>query len=147
MEILASLLQFWDHEQSGIASKIVASATYDILKKNINFKPLFQRIGKMFKSDEQAEAFVKEVCERKSTGALGHDVGALFKEVTGEQQAPAELFGQLSEWARENLDSIKNLNNLSAAKSSGFLIGSQQAGRDINMIQGNYYSNPEKNED
>ncbi|TCC88657.1 hypothetical protein EZ428_18645 [Pedobacter frigiditerrae] len=146
MEILTSLLQFWDSEHTGIISKIVASASYDTLKKHVDFKPLFIKIGKMFSTPEKAETFVKEICERQGTGSLGQDINKLYTEVSGDQ-APSDLFPILSDWAKENLQNIKNINNFSASKTSGFVIGSQTAGRDINMIQGNYYANPENNED
>lgn len=145
MEILTSLLQFWDSEHAGIISKIVASASYDTLKKHIDFKPLFSKIGKMFSSPEKAETFVKEICERKGTGSLGHDINTLYKEISGEQP-PSDLFPILSDWAKENVQNIKNISEFSASQTSGFVIGSQTAGRDINMIQGNYYANQQKDE-
>lgn len=146
MDILTSLLQFWDSQYTGILSSIAASASYDFLKKQINFKPLIGKISKMFKTPHEAEVFVKEMCEREGTGALGQDIDLLFKEVNGGQ-VPTDLLSILSEWAKENLNNFKNLNNISASDTSGFVIGSQIAGRDINMIQGNYYANSGKDED
>ena len=126
--------------------KKISPWPYDTLKKHIDFKPLFSKIGKMFSSTEKAETFVKEICERKGTGSLGHDINKLYTEISGEQ-APPDLFPILSDWAKENVQNIKNISEFSASQISGFVIGSQTAGRDINMIQGNYYANPQKDED
>nr|WP_314494553.1 hypothetical protein [uncultured Chryseobacterium sp.] len=143
--IFDSIVDFLITEKAGIASKMLASASYDILKANLPFKSLKQRIGNMFKTERDADTFLKELCEKPATDSYQKDVANVYLETTGIV-APDNLVTLLEEWVKENRQSIENVNNIQISNSSGFNIGVQNAKKDIINIQGDYHSKNETNE-
>jgi GTP-sensing pleiotropic transcriptional regulator CodY len=143
--IFDSIVDFLITEKAGIASKVLASATYDVLKTNLPFNSLKQKIGNMFKKERDADTFIKELCEKPATDSYQKDVANVYLETTGIV-APDNLVALLEEWIKENRQSIENINNIQISNSSGFNIGVQNAKKDIINIQGDYYSKNETNE-
>jgi hypothetical protein len=143
--IFDSIVDFLITEKAGIASKVLASASYDILKANLPFKSLKQRIGNMFKTERDADTFLKELCEKPAVDSYQNDIAAVYLTTTGTV-APDNLVTLLEEWIKENRQSIENVNNIQISNSSGFNIGVQNAKKDIINIQGDYYSKNETNE-
>jgi GTP-sensing pleiotropic transcriptional regulator CodY len=143
--IFDSIVDFLIAEKAGIASKVLASATYDMLKSNLPFNSLKQKIGSMFKKERDADTFIKELCEKPASDSYQKDVANVYLETTGNV-APDNLVAILEEWVKENRQSIENINNVQISNSSGFNIGVQNAQKDIINIQGDYYSKDETNE-
>lgn len=143
--IFDSIVDFLITEKAGIASKVLASATYDVLKTNLPFNSLKQKIGNIFKKERDADTFIKELCEKPATDSYQKDVANIYLETTGIV-APDNLVALLEEWIKENRQSIENINNIQISNSSGFNIGVQNAKKDIINIQGDYYSKNETNE-
>ncbi|MCT3991086.1 hypothetical protein HZQ23_08165 [Elizabethkingia anophelis] len=143
--IFESVVTFLLAEKAGIASKVLASATYDILKKSLNFSALKMKIRNMFKSDSETQQFIDGLCETPATNNYHNDVTGLYSATTGNV-APENLIFLLEEWIKENKESIEDINNIQISNSSGFNIGVQNAKRDIINIQGDYYSKEETNE-
>lgn len=137
MTIFGAIVAFLVQEKAGIASKVIASATYDFLKKNLNFNGLKSKIGGLFKSEKDSDKFIEQLCEKPVSDNFNNDIIALYSNVTGNT-APESLLKLIEEWIKENKESIENINNIQISNSSGFNIGVQNARRDIINIQGDY---------
>jgi len=146
MSLLSELWNFLDAEKAGIASKVLASASYDFLKKRLNFSSLKEKIGAFFRKPAEAEKFLEQVCTRQVTNDVTSDVSKLYKEITGNA-IPENLMPFLKEWLSENAVEIQNINTVTISQSSGINIGVQSAARDIINVQGDYNVNPKVNED
>lgn len=143
--ILAVIYKFLDNHKEDIASKIIASASYDMLKKGLDFKALKQRFGNLFKNDEQADQFVQELCEKKVDDATSPDsaVKEIFERITGEN-FQYEVLEAVKEWLTANSEQIKQLNTITISNSTGFNIGVQNAQGGIFNIQGDYNVDSQK---
>lgn len=137
MTIFGAIVAFLIKEKAGIASKVIASATYDFLKKTLNFNDLKIKIGNLFKTEKDTEIFIESLCEKPATENFGNDVATLYSNITGNK-APNELLSLIENWVKENKQSIENINNIQITNSSGFNIGVQNAKRDIINVQGDY---------
>lgn len=148
MSILSTLIEFLDAEKAGIASKIIASASYDILKKNINFNGLKSKIKHFFKKDTNTDKFIETLCssENVNTNDPETSVKTLYKSITNEE-IPGGLYKAINEWLTENLDQFSTINIGTVSQSSGFNIGVQNANNDIINVQGNYTVNPKKTDE
>ena len=58
--ILVATCAFLLENKAAIASSIIASASYETIKKTLNLSGLKSRIAKFFISDEQIEEYVKK---------------------------------------------------------------------------------------
>lgn len=146
--LFAALASFFMHHKGDIASKMVASAGYDILKKSLNFKGLVTKIKDYFKKEEQADQFIEEVCNQQIQEKEDPQVAlrATYEKVTGET-FPPELLQELKTWFEENREAMEQTANVSFNNSSGFNIGAQQAKGNIYNIQGDYNNRNERKED
>ncbi len=141
--IFAALAAFFLNHGADIAGKMVASAGYDILKGTA--KGLTSHIKGFFSSEKQAESFVEEICTRENEEGADPKltVEKLYQQLTGNS-SPAELLNTMKEWFEENRETLSQSVTASFNNTSGFNIGAQQAGGNINNIAGDYIHNDGK---
>ncbi len=147
--LFTALTTFFTDHGGDIASKMAASAGYDILKNALNFKGLAGKIKGFFKKDDQAEKFIKEVCNRQIEKSDDPQsmLSSTYHDVTGETEAlPDGLLQELKAWFEENKTKIAEVNNVSFKDTTGFNVGVQKAKGNIFNIQGNYNAGNGKNE-
>lgn len=146
--LFAALCTFFIDHSGDIASKMVASAGYDILKNTLNFKELTGKIKGFFKKDEQAEKFIEQVCNRQISKDEDPEqmLYSTFENVTGEAFPPA-LLEELKSWFEKNKEAIIQTTNISFTNTTGFNVGTQQAKGNIYNIQGDFNSENGKKED
>lgn len=146
--LFAALADFFEHHKGDIASKMAASAGYDILKKSLNFKGLAAKIKGYFKKEEQADQFIEQVCNQPVQE--GEDPQAAlrktYEKFTGEI-FPSEFLQDLKTWFADNREAIQQTTTVSFSHSSGFNIGAQQAKGNIYNVQGDYNKGNERKED
>ncbi|WEA00709.1 hypothetical protein [Mucilaginibacter sp. SJ] len=138
--ILAGLYAFLDVHKEDIASKIIASASYDILKKSLDFSALKRKLGSFFKKENDSENFVEALCNKQITAdaEITQEVKQVYEEISG-QKFDDQILKVVNEWLSDSKGAIENLNIVNnTGNSGGFNIGSQNAGRNIFNIQGDY---------
>lgn len=137
--IFSSLCAFLMAEKAGIASKVIASATYDGLKKVLDFSTLKSRISKFFKKEEDADKYIETICntESKNSSKPFRDVEDCYGEVSGESYNE-ELYNEVKKWIEENQEQITKVSKMEFENEKGFNIGVQNAGKNIFNIQGDY---------
>lgn len=142
--LFSALAAFFLHHKGDIASKMVASGGYDMLKKSLDLGGLSSKIKRFFKKDDQADQFVKELCNQPLPGATTPEqaIRDVYKSVTGESQ-PDGLFAELGSWFQENGDALLQAVTATQQNTSGFNIGGQQAKGNIYNVQGDYNVNQE----
>lgn len=137
--IFSSLCAFILAHKADIATKVIASATYDGLKKVLDFSSLKSKISKFFKKDEDAEKYLEKICnsESKNSAKPYRDVEDSFEEISGEK-FNNELYDEIKKWIEENQGQISNVSKMEFKNEGGFNIGIQNAGKNIYNIQGDY---------
>lgn len=137
--IFSSICAFLLANKTAIATKVIASATYDGLKKVLDFSSLKNRIKKFFKKDEDAEKYIETICNTQSKNEAKpyRDIEDSFEELTGEK-FDNELFNEIKNWIEENQGQISNVSKMEFQNEGGFNIGIQNAGKNIFNIQGDY---------
>lgn len=137
--IFSTVCAFLLAHKADIASKVIASATYDGLKKVLDFSTLKKRISKFFKKDEDAEKYLETICntESKNVAKPYRDIEDSFEELTGEI-FDNELYSEIKNWVEENQGQISNVSKMEFKNEGGFNIGIQNAGKNIFNIQGDY---------
>ncbi len=137
--IFSSICTFLLANKAAIASKVIASATYDGLKKVLDFSSLKNKIKRFFKKDEDAEKYIELICNIKSKNEAKpyRDIEDSFEELTGEK-FDKELFHEIKNWIEENQGQISNVSKMEFKNEGGFNIGIQNAGKNIFNIQGDY---------
>jgi|GEM_PF-941883 len=146
--LFAALCTFFINHSGDIASKMVASAGYDILKSTLNFKGLTGKIKDFFKEDEQAEKFIEQICNRQIQEEEDPEkmLHSTFENVTGEAFPPA-LLEELKSWFEKNKEAIVQTTNINFTNTTGFNVGTQQAKGSIYNIQGDFNSENGRKED
>jgi hypothetical protein len=142
--LLATLYAFLVAHHEDIASKVIASASYDILKKSLNFGALKTKLQGYFRKDQDNEKFVETLCEQKmTTGGSADETVKKAYESIAEQPFDEKILTLINDWLSENKEAIQNLTVVNNTNNSGgFNIGSQSAGSNIYNIQGDF--KPEK---
>lgn len=146
--ILSSIYDFFIAHDGDIASKILASAGYDVLKNSVDFKSLKDKIKKFFKKDEDVDRFISSL----ATSTLNANVKP-EEAVKAEYEKIAmkpfddEILESVKTWLGDNKEQIKTINIVTISNSSGFNIGVQTAGRDVVNIAGNYTITPKPDGD
>lgn len=137
--IFSSICAFLLANKADIASKVIASATYDGLKKVLDFSSLKSRISKFFKKEEDAEKYLETICnaESKNSAKPYRDIEDSFEEITGDK-FDNELYNEIKNWVEENQGQISNVSKMEFKNEGGFNIGIQNAGKNIFNIQGDY---------
>lgn len=138
--ILAWLYTFLNAHKEDIASKVIASATYDGLKKTLDFSALKKKLGAFFSKEEDSEKFIETICnESIADDASTNDAMKQAYEKISGHQFNDQIMSSIKEWLSENDVALQNLNVVSnTGNSGGFNIGSQKAGHNIYNIQGDY---------
>lgn len=136
--ILLATCAFLLENKAAIASSIIASASYETIKKALNFSGLKKRIAKFFICDEQIEEYLKEICEKESKNPHkpARDIEDLYEDITGDKYN-SELFEEIKSWIKENEETISKT-TMNFENESGFNIGVQNAGKNIINIKGDY---------
>ncbi|CAN5585832.1 hypothetical protein BH10BAC2_BH10BAC2_11260 [soil metagenome] len=146
--LFAALADFFEHHKGDIASKMAASAGYDILKKSLNFKGLAAKIKGYFKKEEQVDQFIEQVCNQPIQE--GEDpqtaIRTTYEKFTGDP-FPPELMKDLKIWFADNREAIQQTTTVTFSQTSGFNIGAQQAKGNIYNVQGDYNKGNEPKED
>lgn len=139
--IFSSLCTFLLAEKAGIASKVIASATYDGLKKVLDFSTLKNRISNFFQKEEDTDKYIEIICntESKNTSKPFRDVEDSYEEISGKP-FNEELYNEVKKWIEENQEQITNVSKMEFKNEKGFNIGIQNAGKNIFNIQGDYKS-------
>jgi hypothetical protein len=146
--LFAALADFFEHHKGDIASKMAASAGYDILKQSLNFKDLAGKIKGYFKKEEQADQFIEQVCSQPiQEGEDPQEVLSKTYEKFAGELFPPELLQDLKTWFADNREAIHQTTTVSFNHSSGFNIGAQQAKGNIYNVQGDYNNGNERKED
>ncbi|RZL51068.1 MAG: hypothetical protein EOP00_01125 [Pedobacter sp.] len=137
--IFSSVCAFLLAHKADIASKVIASATYDGLKKVLDFSSLRSRISKFFKKEEDAEKYLETICNAKSKNIAKpyRDIEDSFEELTSEK-FDGELYNEIKNWVEKNQVQISNVSKMEFKNEGGFNIGIQNAGKNIFNIQGDY---------
>lgn len=146
--LFAALSEFLTEHKGDIASKMAASAGYDILKKSLDFKGLATKIKCYFKKPEQPEQFIEQVCNQPIQESEDPETSlrTAYEKFTGET-FPPQLLQDLKTWFKDNSEAIQQTTIVSFNKSSGFNIGAQQAKGNIYNVQGDYNKGNERKED
>lgn len=139
--IFSNICAFVLANKASIVSKVIASATYDLLKKTLNFSQLKNRIKKFFHNEEDAEKYIETICNVESNNSSQpcKDIENSFEEVTGENFDNG-LYNELQAWIEENKEQIANVSKMEFNNKQGFNIGTQNARGNIYNIQGDYNS-------
>ncbi len=140
--IIAALYAFLDTHKEGIASQVIASASYDVLKKSLNFSSLKKKLMIFFEKEEDSERFIEAICNQTVTpdSPTDTEVQKVYENISG-MPYDDKILSSLKEWLVENKQAIQNLNIVTNSNNSGgFNIGSQNAGRNIYNIKGDFKS-------
>jgi hypothetical protein len=139
--IFSSICAFLLTNKVAIASSVIANATYDGLKKVLDFASLKGKISKFFKEEDDVEKYLETICNTpsKNTDKPYKDIEDSFEEVTGEK-FDYKLYNVIKNWVEENQGQISNVSKMELKNEGGFNIGIQNAGKNIFNIQGNYNS-------
>lgn len=145
--IFTALCSFFSEHSGDIASKMVASAGYDILKKSLDFKGLSQRIKKFFKNEAQADKLIEQICNNELPEDQQPEFAlqTAFETLTNESYSP-NLLSEIKSWIDENKEAIIQNSTNNFNNTSGLNIGVQQAKGNIYNVQGDYNINHGKKE-
>jgi hypothetical protein len=140
--IFASLCAFLVSEKGAIATSVIASGTYDMLKNTLSIVGLKERLTRFFSDDVKAESFVRELCQKQSSNSAKpyRDVEDLY-ELVAEEPYNEAVYEEIKSWIHENESSINSATQNKFSNQSGFNIGTQNAGKHIFNIQGDYKPN------
>jgi hypothetical protein len=128
--------------KADIATKVIASATYDVLKNTIDFSSLKERIRKFFKNDTEVDTYLETICSQESvnTSKPERDIEDVFESVTGEKYNE-EMFTEIKGWIKENESVLTQVSTMEFSNTNGFNIGVQNAKKNIINISGDYKPN------
>jgi hypothetical protein len=136
--VITAVCGFLLENQVAITSSLIASASYDAIKKTFNFSSLKEKISRFFVDEEQIEEYLRKICEEKSNNPHKpeRDIEDIYENTTNCKYN-SEIFEDIKEWVLENKNAINETINMNFSNESGFNIGVQNA-LEIYNIQGNY---------
>lgn len=139
--IFSSLCAFILAQKAGIASSVIARATYDGLKKVLDFSTLKKKINRFFKKEEDVDKYIEIICKTQAanTSKPFRDVEDSYEEFSGKPYNE-ELYNEIKKWIEENQEQITSVSKMEFKNEKGFNIGVQNAGKNIFNIQGDYKS-------
>ncbi len=128
--------------KADIASKVIASATYDVLKNTIDFSSLKERIKKFFKNDTEVDTYLETICSQASvnTSKPQRDIEDVFESVTGEKYNE-DMFTEIKRWIKENESVLTQVSKMDFFKPNGFNIVLNTEKKNIINISGDYKPN------
>jgi hypothetical protein len=126
--IIAAVCAFLLENKAAIATNLISSASYDVIKKTFNFSSLKQRISKFFIDEKQIEEYIKRICEQSATNPLKpeRDVEDVYEYVT-QNTYNSELFLEMKKWIQANKEQLCTKTEMTFTNQSGFNIGVQNA--------------------
>lgn len=140
--ILSSLCTFLLAHKADIASKVIASASYDSLKGVIDFSDLKHGIKRFFIKEEDADKYVEALCNTEATNIKKpiRDLEDTYEEIAG-QDFNDELYKEVKRWVESNENQLIATAGMQFKNEHGFNIGNQRAGKNIINIKGDYKPN------
>lgn len=146
--ILSSIYDFFVAHNADMASNILASAGYDVLKNSIDFKSLKDKIKGFFKNDADVDQFISNLASSPiETGADPKEAIKAAYEKIADAPYTDEILELVKSWLEVNKEQIGAVNIVTISGSSGFNVGVQTAGRDVINIAGNYTITPRNDGD
>ncbi|OYQ75476.1 hypothetical protein B9T12_04880 [Wohlfahrtiimonas chitiniclastica] len=127
-------------ESGNVVTGVIASATYDGLKKAIDLSSLGKKVKRFFNSDEEANRYIEDLCTKPSVNPTKpfRDIEDHYEELTGNSYDD-ELFFTIKDWVQEHSQQIITASQMTFTNTKGFNIGQQHAGQDIINVQGDFY--------
>jgi hypothetical protein len=141
--VIAAVYGFLLENNEAITSSVIASASYDAIKKVFNLSSLKKKLSRFFIDKEQVEEYLRKICEEPSINSHKpeRDIEYIYEETTNSQYN-YEIFENIKEWVLENKKIINSSMNINFENESGFNIGIQNAQKIYN-IQGDYNTKKE----
>lgn len=141
--VIVAICTFLLENQTAITSSLIASASYDAIKKIFNFSTLKKKIARFFIDEKQIEEYLQKICETSSINPHKpeRDIEDIYENTT-KSQYDTQIFEDIKEWVLENKDLINSSINMNFKNESGFNIGIQNA-QEIYNIQGDYNTKQE----
>lgn len=137
--IFSGICDFILANKASIASSVIARATYDGLKKVLDFSSLKQKIKGFFLNEAEAEQYIEIICNEESVNPTKpyRDIEDSYEKLTC-QVYNEELYKEIKQWIEEHSEQIVNVSQMNFQNERGFNIGTQNAGNNIYNIQGDY---------
>ncbi|WP_455508596.1 hypothetical protein [Butyricimonas paravirosa] len=141
--VIAAICGFLLENHAAITSSVIASASYDTIKKVFNFSTLKKKLARFFIDEKQVEEYLRKICEESSINSHKpeRDIEDIYEETTNSKYN-SEIFADIKKWVLENKDKINSSVNMDLKNESGFNIGIQNA-QEIYNIQGDYNTKKE----
>lgn len=141
--VIAAICVFLLENHAAITSSVIASASYDTIKKVFNFSTLKKKLARFFIDEKQVEEYLRKICEESSINSHKpeRDIEDIYEETTNSKYN-SEIFADIKKWVLENKDKINSSVNMDLKNESGFNIGIQNA-QEIYNIQGDYNTKKE----
>lgn len=141
--VIVAICTFLLENQTAITSSLIASTSYDAIKKIFNFSTLKKKIARFFIDEKQVEEYLQKICETSSINPHKpeRDIEDIYENTT-KSQYDTQIFEDIKEWVLENKDLINSSINMNFKNESGFNIGIQNA-QEIYNIQGDYNTKQE----
>jgi len=139
--IIATVCGFLIENQTEIASSLIASASYEAIKKMFDFSSLKKKLLRFFIDEEQVEEYLRKICEEKATNSHKpeRDIEHMYEKITNEKYN-SEIYEDIKEWVLENKNAINEAIQMNFKNESGFNIGIQNA-QAIYNVQGDFNTN------
>ncbi|MET3029192.1 hypothetical protein ABXT06_21115 [Flavobacterium sp. UW10123] len=140
--IFSAVSAFVLAHKADIASKVVASATYDIIKNTVDFAGLKKRLTNYFKNDSETDTYLQTICSSESVNVSKpkRDIEDTYESLTG-QKFDDKIFEEISSWIKENESQLTKVSAMEFNNTNGFNIGVQNAKKNIINITGDYKPN------
>lgn len=137
--ILSGVCDFILANKASIVSSVIARATYDGLKKVLDFSLLKQKIKRFFPNEEIADQYIETICNEEVINPAKpyRDIEDSYENLTG-QPYNEDLYKEIKQWVEEHSEQIINVSKMDFNNENGFNIGTQNAGNNIYNIQGDY---------
>ena len=124
---------------SGVGQTVLGRATYDVLKTLGD--SFIKKMGRFFNSSSEAEKYFETICTKSPVNDKKpyRDVEDLFEEISSQAKDDSsvkEFRTGITEWFKENNEQIRGILISQAIDKPNQNITNQQAGRDINNVQG-----------
>lgn len=137
--IFSGVCDFILANKASIVSSVIARATYDGLKKVLDFSLLKQKIKRFFPNEETAGQYIETICNEEVINLAKpyRDIEDSYENLTG-QPYNEDLYKEIKQWVEEHSEQIINVSKMDFNNENGFNIGTQNAGNNIYNIQGDY---------
>lgn len=140
--IFSSICAYLMVNKGQIATSVLARASYDGLKKVLDFSSLKKRLKRFFKKESEVDEYIENLFSQSANNPTKpyRDVEDVYEQVTGND-FQSEIFDEIAEWIKKNSDQLIEVSKMQFGNKGGFNIGIQNAGKNIFNIQGDYKPN------